>query len=108
MGSPSQIREPSSKCGVTVIVATTGESVEFDVVNTGIFPDPVASSPIEGVSFSQVKLTFPLVTVLRSISEVNCPLQKVRSEGSVTFGVGRTVTITSAGPEAHPVMGVTG
>jgi hypothetical protein len=40
--------------GVTEIVAVTGAVPEFTAVKAGIFPDPLAARPIEGVVFVQL------------------------------------------------------
>ena len=43
---PSHVTPPLLKCGVTMIVATTGDVPVFVAVNVGIFPLPVAANPM--------------------------------------------------------------
>jgi hypothetical protein len=45
---PSQVTPPLVKCGVTMIVATTGAVPLFIAVNDGILPVPVAANPMVG------------------------------------------------------------
>ncbi len=51
---PSQVTDPFSKWGVTTIVATSGDVPALVAVNDGIFPVPLAASPIVGWSLVQV------------------------------------------------------
>jgi hypothetical protein len=44
---PPQLFTPLEKVGVTVMVAVTGETPLFTAVNEGIFPVPLAGSPID-------------------------------------------------------------
>jgi hypothetical protein len=43
-----------AKTGVTVTVAVTGTAPAFTPVNDAMFPEPLAASPIPGVSFVQL------------------------------------------------------
>jgi hypothetical protein len=52
-GVPVHVTDPLVKFGVTVIVATTGVVPGFEAVNAAILPEPVAASPMPGVSFDQ-------------------------------------------------------
>src|SRR5512137_2308895 len=47
---PSHVFPPFSKCGVTAIVAVTGDVPGLSAVNAGMSSVPVAASPIDGVS----------------------------------------------------------
>ena len=60
--------------GVTVIVATTGTAVRFVAVNDGMFPVPLAASPIDGVLFVQAKVV-PDTGLVKVIAAVVAPLQ---------------------------------
>ena len=54
VGVPKQFTEPSTKVGVTVIVAITGVAVVLIAVKLGIvFETPEIANPILGVSFIQ-------------------------------------------------------
>ena len=60
--------------GVTVMVATTGNAVTLVAMNDGIFPDPLAGNPIEGVLLVQVKVV-PATGPLKMMGVVAVPLQ---------------------------------
>ena len=51
---PSHILLPLLKCGVTMIVATTGAVPKFIAAKEAMSPVPLAKSPMDGVSFVQV------------------------------------------------------
>ncbi len=51
---PSQVTPPLLKCGVTMIVATTGAVPLFIAMNDGILPLPAAARPIDGRLFVHV------------------------------------------------------
>ena len=51
---PSQICDPLSKCGVTMMVAITGEEPELTGEKFKISPFPLAGNPIPGALFVQV------------------------------------------------------
>src|ERR1035437_73558 len=51
---PSQVIPPLVKCGVTIIVATTGDVPALMAVNVGILPLPVAANPMLISLFVQV------------------------------------------------------
>ncbi len=51
---PSQVTPPLLKCGVTMIVATTGAVPLFIAVNDGILPLPADARPIDGRLFVHV------------------------------------------------------
>lgn len=76
--------------GVTVIVATTGVVPAFVAVNAAILPVPLAAKPMLGVLFVQLKVA-PAVP-LKVTAVVFAPAQTIWSVGSVTVGVGVTVT----------------
>jgi hypothetical protein len=60
--------------GVTVIVAMTGALLEFVAVKEGIFPFPLAASPIAGLLFVQAKVV-PATGLPKLIAAVVAPLQ---------------------------------
>jgi hypothetical protein len=62
--------------GVTVIVAVIGAFVELVAVNDGIFPLPVAASPIEVLLFVQLKVV-PLTAPAKLTRLVDAPLHTV-------------------------------
>src|SRR5664279_5486171 len=51
---PSHVTPPLVKCGVTMIVATTGDVPALMAVNEGISPLPLAVRPIDGKLFVHV------------------------------------------------------
>jgi hypothetical protein len=52
-GVPLHVTAPKVYFGVTVIVAMTGTVPALFAVKAAMFPEPVASNPIEGVSLVQ-------------------------------------------------------
>ena len=60
--------------GVTVIVATTGNAQGLVATNDGIFPDPLAPSPIAGLLLDQEKVV-PATGPLSMIGAVVVPAQ---------------------------------
>ena len=78
--------------GVTVIVAVTGFAVLFVPVNDGVFPIPLAASPIEGVEFVHAKVV-PGVVLVKAPAATNAPLQTTTFAGTTTTGVGLTVIV---------------
>ncbi len=54
-GVPVQVTPLYVKVGVTVMVATTGDSPKLLAVKGSMLPVPLAASPMEGVLFSQLK-----------------------------------------------------
>jgi hypothetical protein len=59
---PKQLTDPSTKVGVTVIVATIGDAVAFIAVKLGIVLEvPDAANPILGVSLVQVYVVVPVL-----------------------------------------------
>ena len=78
--------------GVTVTVAVTGFAVLFVPVNDGVFPVPLAASPIEGVEFAHAKVV-PGVVLEKTPVATFAPLQAVTFAGTTTTGVGLTVIV---------------
>jgi hypothetical protein len=60
--------------GVTVMVATTGVVPGLVAVKDGMFPDPLAASPMDGVLLTHVK-DVPATGPVTVIREVVVPLQ---------------------------------
>ena len=54
LAGPSHVTPPLLKCGVTIIVATTGEVPVFKAMKLEISPVPLAASPILVVLLIQV------------------------------------------------------
>jgi hypothetical protein len=82
---PKQLTEPSTKVGVTVIVATIGEAVVFIAVKLGIeLVDPDAAKPILGVSFVQVYVVLPVFEDVKPTIVVTSPGHTTR------FGIAST------------------
>jgi hypothetical protein len=50
---PVQFTLPLLKVGVTIIVATSGVAPIFVAVKEGMFPDPEAVKPIDGILLVQ-------------------------------------------------------
>jgi hypothetical protein len=102
-GTPGQLVAD----GVTVIEATTGAEPAFVAVNEGIFPEPLAASPIDGSLFVHVKVV-PAVGLLMTIAVVVAPLQYVALAIGFTIGAGLTVMVNVMGVPTHPfAVGVT-
>ncbi len=76
--------------GVTVTVAVTGFAVLFVPVNDGVFPIPLAASPIEGVEFVQVKVV-PDVVLVNAEAATVVALQTIIFVGTITTGIGLIV-----------------
>jgi hypothetical protein len=91
------------KCGVTIIVATTGAVPGFVAENEGILPIPFAVNPIDGWSFVQVYVvTPPVLTVAKATVVVLSPLQTTSLAGCSTSAVGFTVTVRLKEVPVHP------
>ena len=58
---PSQVTAEAVKCGVTVMVATTGAVPLFTAVNMEIFPVPLAGKPMLVVLFAHEYVVVPTV-----------------------------------------------
>ena len=68
---------------------------------------PLAASPMEGLSFVQLKVV-PLIAPAKFTAAVLAPLQSVCPVGCTTFGVGLTVMVKfCAGPGQPFAVGVT-
>jgi hypothetical protein len=87
--------------GVTVIVATTGTTPAFVAVKDGIFPVPLAASPIEGSLFVQEKVV-PATGLVKIIAVVVAPLQYTSLATGSTVVVGLIVIVNVIGVPAHP------
>ena len=73
---PSHVLIPLLKCGVTMIVATTGAVPVFVAMNDGMSPFPLAARPIDGKLFVQVYVNVPPVFILlNTTAAVNAPSQ---------------------------------
>ena len=105
---PLQIIEPLSKCGVTVIVATTGDVPVFIALKEAISPVPDAARPTPGAEFIHVKVVVPpVLLVMKLTGAVGEPSQTTWSAGSFTCPVGLTVMVNDCvGPSqvAEPLV----
>jgi hypothetical protein len=78
--------------GIYVIVETIGEVVLLVAVKLGIFPDPLAASPIAVFEFVQVKFA-PMGLLTKEGTEITFPLQSVIFEIAVAVGLGLIVIV---------------
>ena len=93
--------------GVTVSVAITEIAVLLVAVNAGVFPVPLAASPIEAYELVQSNVV-PGVVLVKFEATIVAPLQTIISEGTTTAGVGLTVIVYEAGVPGQPLaVGVT-
>ncbi len=83
---------PGQPFAVTVTVAVIGRAVLFTAVNKGVFPEPLAASPIEGSELVHANIT-PGVGLVKADATTEPPLQTTTSAGNVTAGVGSTVMV---------------
>ena len=74
------------------MVETTGWLLLLIAVKVAISPNPLAGSPIDGLSFVQV-INAPLTAVAKWMVEIVEPLQATWFTGSVTAGIGFTVIV---------------
>lgn len=93
-GRPSLTVPPLLKCGVTSIVAVTGEVPEFIAGKDDIFPVPLAASPIEVLLLVQKKVVMPPVLfVVKFTVNVLAPLHITWLVSWSTCAVGFTVIV---------------
>lgn len=93
--------------GVTVIVATTVETPAFTAGNDAMLPDPLAASPIEGVSLVQLYVVPPTAPVKFTAATFD-PLHITWLATAATVGVGLTVIVKLVEVPGHPLdTGVT-
>ena len=110
---PTQLTPALVNVGVTVIVAITGVMVLLVATNVGIFPEPLAAMPIDGVLFSQLNVTVPPVAgLLKIIADVDEPLHNTWLATVFTVAIGFTVIKNEIGAPVHVTpalvnMGVT-
>ena len=98
VGVPGQ--EPAT--GVTVMVAVTGVEPVLVAVNAGMFPEPLATKPMEGVLLVQLYPVTPADPV-KVTAVVVAPLQSVWLLTVFTVGVGTTVTFCVATADVQPL-----
>ena len=73
---PSQVTVPFSKCGVTTMVAVTGEVPALMAVNAAISPVPLGASPMLVVLLVQVYVAVPpVVVVVKFVAATAVPWQ---------------------------------
>lgn len=77
--------------GVTIIVHDMGDVPGLVAENAGMFPEPLAPSPIAVLEFAQLKVV-PATVPDKFIKLVVEPLHNVRLDTLLTVGVGLTVT----------------
>src|ERR1035437_2679912 len=91
---PSHVAPPLVKCGVTMIVATTGDVPALIAVNVGIFPLPVAANPMLISLLVQVYVVTPPVLIVAKVTvAVLLPLHTTWLAGWSTSPVGLTVIV---------------
>ncbi len=101
-GGPSHVFVAYAKCGVTVIVATTGVVPVLTALNDDMLPVPLAASPMLVRSLVHVYVVVPTVfVVVKRTAVVGEPLQITWSEGSSTCAVGLTVIVNVCGVPSH-------
>ena len=91
--------------GETVMVAVIGAAVPFVAVNDGISPEPVAAIPIAVFEFVHVNVP-PAGILLKFVAGTVPLLHTITFAGTVTVGIGFTVTVTvfePVQPDAVPV-----
>jgi hypothetical protein len=88
-GTPGQ---PPAADGVTVMVAVTGLAVAFVPVNAGVFPVPLAASPIDGSELVHAKVA-PVLGLVKADAAIGEPLQTVMLAGTTTLGAVFTVMV---------------
>ena len=75
IGVPTQLTPLLVNVGVTVMVAVTGVKPALVATNVGIFPEPLAAMPIDGVLLTQLNVIVPPVAgLLNTIADVDEPL----------------------------------
>ena len=79
--------------GVTVMFATIGAVVVLVAVKEAMFPVPFAAKPMAVLSFVHVKVA-PIGELVKFVVVVVAASQIILLDGTVTVGIGFTVTIT--------------
>jgi len=93
--------------GLTFIVATTGAELVFVATKDGMFPEPLAASPIEVLLFVQLYVV-PVTPPVNVTSVVEAPLHTAGSAITFVVGVGLTVIVKLPdGPAQLLAVGVT-
>jgi hypothetical protein len=93
--------------GVIVIVAITFVVPAFVAVKDGMFPVPLAASPMDGVLLTHAKVE-PDTGPEMGIADVVAPLQYATLLTALTVAVGYTVIVNDSGVPTHPfAVGVT-
>ena len=92
LGVPVQVPPPLVNDGVTVMVATTGDTVALVAVKLAILPAPLAARPIDGVLLVQL-YTVPGTDPVKLIAAVAVLLQTTWLAGWLTSGTGVIVTL---------------
>lgn len=78
--------------GVTVMVEVTAAEPVLVAVNAGVLPVPLAASPIDVLELVHAKVA-PATGLVKLLAATAVPLQTVLVVGTVTVGVGFTVTV---------------
>lgn len=82
------------------MVDTTGVEPAFKAVNPAISPLPLATRPMPGLELVQLKVA-PAGILLKFVPDTAPLLQTTMLAGTVTVGIGFTVTVIVAVP-VHP------
>jgi hypothetical protein len=87
--------------GVTTNVATTGSALVLTAVNEGIFPVPLAATPIPEALFVHAKVV-PATGLVKAIAATLSPLHLTASATATTVDVGLTVILKVIGVPVQP------
>ena len=99
--------QPFAVVGVTVIVAVIGAAVLLVAVKLGIFPWPLAASPILVLLLVQLNIV-PATVPVKFTAAVAAPLQSVWLTTAATLALGLTVIVNVIGAPVQPLAdGVT-
>jgi hypothetical protein len=91
------------KDGVTLMFAVMGDVPELVARNERISPEPLATKPIDILSFVQAKLV-PATAPVKLMAFVLTLLQYVKSVGRITVGAGFTVTVAVVVVPGQPTL----
>lgn len=78
--------------GVTVMIAVTAVAPVLLAVNAGVFPVPLAASPIEGSELVHANVP-PEGILTKADAVIMSPLQTTMLTGTVVTGVGSTMMV---------------
>ena len=94
LGVPVQVTPALVKVGVTVMVATAAVEPVLVAINDGIFPVPLAASPIDVLLFVQLN-TVPGTVPVKLTAAVGEPLHRTWFGTAFTLGIGFIISVTT-------------